>query len=168
MVTSTTGRSVPLSGKNTPAAQTPQRAARCDWLPPAAVALGFVSLLTPAGSSSQYAATHAEAPVTYTLRTTSLLRKYTLLGDLPWTALPFAWRIIEALAVPTYTADAKDGGRALAVNSWHRYGLTRAAFAQHPSQYTWDRHLYMIVSRYVWFNDLTRVLRMPDGPAVVV
>jgi len=39
--------------------------------------------------------------------------------------------------------------------------MTRDAFAQHPSQYTWDRHLYMIVSRYVWFNDLKRI--SPDA-----
>jgi len=110
-------------------------------------------------TQSKYAATHAEAPVTYTLTTTALPRKYTFLGDLPLTALPFMWRIIEALSFPTHTADPKDGGRALVANTWHRYRLTREAFAQHPSQYTWDRHLYMVVSRYVWFNDLKKVNR---------
>jgi N-acetylglucosaminylphosphatidylinositol deacetylase len=78
---------------------------------------------------------------------------------MPLTALPFLWRIIEALSFPTHSADPKDGVRALVANSWRRYQLTREAFAQHPSQYTWDRHLYMILSRYVWFNDLKRVPR---------
>jgi N-acetylglucosaminylphosphatidylinositol deacetylase len=82
------------------------------------------------------------------------------LGDLPLTALPFTWRIIEALAFPATTADPKDGVRALVANTWQRYLTTRDAFAKHPSQYTWDRHLYMVVSRYVWFNDLKRIPRV--------
>ncbi|KAL2167113.1 hypothetical protein VTG60DRAFT_1704 [Thermothelomyces hinnuleus] len=109
-----------------------------------------------------YAATNPDAPNTFTLTTTSLLRKYTLLGDLPLTALPFAWRIISALSYPSTTADPRDGGRALVANTWARYLKTRDAFAQHSSQYTWDRHLYMILSRYVWFNDLKRVERVAD------
>ncbi|KAL2128274.1 hypothetical protein VTI74DRAFT_9423 [Chaetomium olivicolor] len=111
-----------------------------------------------------YAATNPEAPVAFTLTTTSLLRKYTFLGDLPLTALPFTWRIISAISYPTTTADSKDGGRSLLANTWDRYLKTRSAFAQHPSQYTWDRHLYMIVSRYVWFNDLKRVESTAQQP----
>ncbi|KAM4064290.1 hypothetical protein HRG_012670 [Hirsutella rhossiliensis] len=34
---------------------------------------------------------------------------------------------------------------------------TRAAFASHDSQWSWDSHLCMILSRYVWFNDLKRI-----------
>lgn len=124
----------------------------------------FSPLLTPFSPRDRhYASTHENAPVTFTLTTTALPRKYTLLGDLPYTALPFVWRIIEALAFPTNSARPEDGDRALAANSWHRYGLTRAAFAQHPSQYTWDRHMYMIISRYVWFNDLKKVPRATAG-----
>ncbi|KAK3302666.1 putative deacetylase LmbE-like domain-containing protein [Chaetomium strumarium] len=108
---------------------------------------------------SHYAATDPEGPVAFTLTTTSLLRKYTFLGDLPLTALPFTWRIVSALAYPASTADPKDGMRALIANTGDRYLKTRHAFAKHPSQYTWDRHLYMIASRYVWFNDLKRVER---------
>ncbi|KAL2156633.1 hypothetical protein VTH82DRAFT_1378 [Thermothelomyces myriococcoides] len=111
---------------------------------------------------SHYAATNPDAPSTFILTTTSPLRKYTLLGDLPLTALPFAWRIISALSYPSTTTDPRDGGRALVANTWARYLKTRDAFAQHSSQYTWDRHLYMILSRYVWFNDLRRVERVVD------
>jgi N-acetylglucosaminylphosphatidylinositol deacetylase len=57
--------------------------------------------------------------------------------------------------------DREDGTLALVANTWSRYLATRHAFAQHPSQYTWDRHLYMIMSRYVWFNDLKRVGEEP-------
>jgi N-acetylglucosaminylphosphatidylinositol deacetylase len=93
--------------------------------------------------------------------TTWWLRKYTLLGDLPLTALPFLWRIISALSYPATIVDREDGTLALVANTWSRYLATRHAFAQHPSQYTWDRHLYMIMSRYVWFNDLKRVGEEP-------
>jgi N-acetylglucosaminylphosphatidylinositol deacetylase len=114
---------------------------------------------------SKYASMHAQAPVTFTLTTTALPRKYTFLGDLPLTALPFLWRIVEALSFPTHTANPRDGARALVANTWHRYRMTRDAFAQHPSQYTWDRHLYMVLSRYVWFNDLKRIPRASADPA---
>ncbi|KAK4450948.1 hypothetical protein QBC34DRAFT_60813 [Podospora aff. communis PSN243] len=118
---------------------------------------GHINHRAVSAAVSKYASTNPQAPVAFTLTTTALPRKYTFLGDLPLTALPFTWRIIEALSFPARTADPKDGARALLANSWHRYRMTRDAFAQHPSQYTWDRHLYMIVSRYVWFNDLKRI-----------
>lgn len=105
--------------------------------------------------------------MTFTLTTTSLPRKYTFLGDLPTTALPFMWRILSALSYPAATADPKDGARALVANTWDRYLKTRHAFAQHNSQYSWDRHLYMILSRYVWFNDLKRVERVADKPSEI-
>lgn len=110
--------------------------------------------------------------------TTPLWRKYTFLGDLPLTSLRFTSRILAALFFPARAADAAaaqdaTGGatssssssssngwaarRALVANTWHRYQKTREAFSSHSSQYTWDRHLYMIVSRYVWFNDLQKV-----------
>jgi N-acetylglucosaminylphosphatidylinositol deacetylase len=94
--------------------------------------------------------------------TTTLLRKYTFLGDLPLTALPFTWRILTAMFFPARTASAASAthaysASALVANSWHRYMKTREAFRQHNSQYSWDRHLYMVLSRYVWFNDLVAV-----------
>jgi N-acetylglucosaminylphosphatidylinositol deacetylase len=126
------------------------------------MAIGHILASPTDEALSHYAATNPEAPAAFTLTTTSLLRKYTFLGDLPLTALPFAWRIISALSYPAVTADPKDGTRALTANTWGRYRQTRHAFAQHPSQYTWDRHLYMIMSRYVWFNDLKRVERVAE------
>jgi N-acetylglucosaminylphosphatidylinositol deacetylase len=98
-------------------------------------------------------------PATYLVTTTNLLRKYTFLGDLPLTTLPFTSRILTAMFFPTdaatfASADHGYGASGLVANSWHRYMKTREAFRQHNSQYSWDRHLYMVLSRYVWFNDL--------------
>ncbi|CAK7210959.1 hypothetical protein SCUCBS95973_000968 [Sporothrix curviconia] len=121
-----------------------------------------------------------KAPVAYMVVTTPLWRKYTFLGDLPLTALRFTLRILAALFFPSpattetvaraETAATVTGSnynsvaatsRALVANTWHRYQKTREAFRNHNSQYTWDRHLYMIVSRYVWFNDLQKIEPKP-------
>ncbi|CAK7265890.1 hypothetical protein SEPCBS57363_001821 [Sporothrix epigloea] len=108
--------------------------------------------------------------VAYMIVTTSLWRKYTFLCDLPLTAVRFTLRILAALFFPrrviseaiATTAAVTDGNIAsgscaLIANTWHRYQMTREAFQHHGSQYTWDRHLYMIISRYVWFNDLQKI-----------
>ncbi|KAK0389897.1 hypothetical protein NLU13_3470 [Sarocladium strictum] len=83
-----------------------------------------------------YAKSDTSAPPVFELVTTSLIRKYTFLWDLPLTTLLFI---------------------GLVVNTWSQYMATRTAFASHASQYTWDRNVYMVLSRYVWFNTLRRV-----------
>jgi len=91
----------------------------------------------------------------YELHTTSLLRKYTFLLDLPLTALPYTWRIIGAIAFPPPSSPpssvlqghrsgggggggekAVKGAGALVANTWQRYLRTRQAFAHHESQYS--------------------------------
>jgi hypothetical protein len=47
--------------------------------------------------------------------------------------------------------------RVLLVSSWKTYLEARGAFGQHESQYSWDRVLYLVVSRYMWFNTLERL-----------
>jgi N-acetylglucosaminylphosphatidylinositol deacetylase len=99
--------------------------------------------------------------VTYVLTSVNLLRKYTLLGDLPLTSFPFSLRIFETLFSRGNELDQSHEDKALVVSPWHTYIKTRHAFRSHDSQYSWDRNLYMILSRYVWFNDLKRVERKP-------
>ncbi|KAH6664170.1 putative glycan biosynthesis protein [Halenospora varia] len=108
---------------------------------------------------SNYAATDAHAPATYLVSTTALIRKYTFLSDLPLTSLPFSWRILQALSSRTRDPGSNYGDTALVANTWSRYLKARQAFAKHKSQYSWDRNLYLVLSRYVWFNDLRRVRR---------
>ncbi|KAK4160646.1 putative deacetylase LmbE-like domain-containing protein [Cladorrhinum sp. PSN259] len=128
---------------------------------------GHINHRAVSAAVRHYAATNPEAPVAFSLTTTSLIRKYTFLGDLPLTSLRFTWRIIEALSFHASKADPKTSDRALAANSWHRYLLTRSAMASHRSQYTWDRNLYMVLSRYVWFNDLKRLPHVSEQPGTV-
>lgn len=106
---------------------------------------------------SNYAATDAKAPATYVLTSVSLIRKYTILGDLPLTALSFTRRIAGALFSRGNAQDESYDDKALLASPWSFYVKTRQAFSSHDSQYSWDRNLYMILSRQVWFNDLRRV-----------
>jgi N-acetylglucosaminylphosphatidylinositol deacetylase len=79
--------------------------------------------------------------------------------DLPLTSLSFSWRIFKALFTPANVMDDSYQNKALVASTWNMYFKTRQAFGSHGSQYSWDRNLYMIVSRYVWFNDLRKVER---------
>ncbi|KAL7935779.1 N-acetylglucosaminyl-phosphatidylinositol de-N-acetylase, a glycan bosynthesis protein [Trichoderma chlorosporum] len=118
---------------------------------------GHINHRAVSAAVSEYVLGDKNAPPAYKLVTTAVLRKYTFLFDLPLTALSFTWRIIAAVFYPSAKASPETSSKALLANSWHRYVMTRGAFASHESQYTWDRHLYMILSRYVWFNDLKKI-----------
>ncbi|KAE8440633.1 hypothetical protein EG329_007017 [Mollisiaceae sp. DMI_Dod_QoI] len=106
-----------------------------------------------------YASSDTNAPVTYLLSSVALLRKYTFVFDLPLTSLPFTWRIIGALLAPADATEQDFGDKALIANTWLSYLKTRQAFRSHDSQYSWDRSLYLVLSRQVWFNNLVRVER---------
>ncbi|EFY94990.1 GlcNAc-PI de-N-acetylase [Metarhizium robertsii] len=119
---------------------------------------GHINHRAVSSAVNQYVAENEKAPASYMVVSVALPRKYTFLLDLPLTALSFLWRILAAVFFPSSSAEPKYSTRALITNTWHRYRMTRRAFASHGSQYTWDRHLYMIISRYVWFNDLRRIV----------
>ncbi|KAG6009074.1 hypothetical protein E4U43_000056 [Claviceps pusilla] len=119
---------------------------------------GHINHRAVSSAVTQYVAENKKAPASYMVVSVALPRKYTFLLDLPLTALSFLWRILAAAFFPSSSADPKYSTRALVANTWQRYTMTRRAFASHGSQYTWDRHLYMIISRYVWFNDLQKIV----------
>ncbi|KAL0932544.1 glycan biosynthesis protein [Colletotrichum truncatum] len=118
---------------------------------------GHINHRAVSAAVSEYVKSDSSAPVAYKLVTTTLLRKYTFLFDLPFTALAFAWRIAAAVILPSSKINEGYSRKALVVSTWQQYFKTRNAFASHNSQYSWDRHLYMILSRYVWFNDIKRM-----------
>jgi N-acetylglucosaminylphosphatidylinositol deacetylase len=123
----------------------------------------------------KFALEHNHVPPAYAVQTKSVLRKYSSLADLLPTSIPFSLRILQALftpipegyatlavtdapAPPQPPADGdRYGDKALLVTDWARYLKGRAAFKQHASQYSWDRVLYLVLSRYMWFNDLRRM-----------
>jgi N-acetylglucosaminylphosphatidylinositol deacetylase len=94
---------------------------------------------------------HSNSISAYTLTTTSLPRKYASLFDLPLTLLIQVWR-------RTFGAiTSNTGPPALEVNSLAMWWHGVQAFQQHETQNSWDRKLYAVVSRYMWFNDLKEV-----------
>ncbi|KAF4163714.1 hypothetical protein CNMCM6936_000426 [Aspergillus lentulus] len=115
----------------------------------------------------KYITSTSNAPPAYTLQSTFLLRKYSSLLDLIPTSIPFSWRIFKAILTSPATSRA-DGvhdlspleaynDKVLLVSPWRTYLVSRAAFSQHASQYSWDRSLYLVMSRYMWFNNLSKL-----------
>ncbi|GFF31092.1 N-acetylglucosaminyl-phosphatidylinositol de-N-acetylase [Aspergillus udagawae] len=116
----------------------------------------------------KYITSTPQAPPAYTLQSTFLLRKYSSLIDLIPTAIPFSWRILKAI-LTSPVASAADGvhdlspldaynDKVLLVSPWRTYLVSRAAFSQHASQYSWDRSFYLVISRYMWFNNLNKMV----------
>jgi len=120
---------------------------------------GHINHRAVSAAISKYASTDEKAPPTYLLSSTHLIRKYTFLGDLPLTSLSFSWRIFRAFFSSAKNSIHDYSDKALIVSPWSSYLKTRHAFASHGSQYSWDRVLYLILSRHIWFNDLKKVER---------
>lgn len=122
--------------------------------------ISILRTFSPVPEFSTYGHNDPKAPPIYALQSVFLARKYTFLFDLPFTSLPFSWRILTAFFSPATTVDESYGDKALTANTWASYIKTRQAFGSHGSQFSWDRYLYLILSRQVWFNDLRRVDRI--------
>ncbi|KAG2007669.1 hypothetical protein GB937_008319 [Aspergillus fischeri] len=116
----------------------------------------------------KYITSTPNAPPVYTLQSTFLLRKYSSLLDLISTSIPFSWRILKAILTSpaSSTADRVHdlspleayNDKVLLVSPWRTYLVSRAAFTQHASQYSWDRSFYLVLSRYMWFNNLNKLV----------
>ncbi|KEY79032.1 glycan biosynthesis protein PigL [Aspergillus fumigatus] len=126
------------------------------------------SIPNAAKPSRTYITSTPNAPPAYTLQSTFLIRKYSSLLDLIPTAIPFSWRILKAILTSPASSPA-DGvhdlsppeaynDKVLLVSPWRTYLVSRAAFAQHASQYSWDRSFYLVLSRYMWCNNLNKLV----------
>ena len=101
----------------------------------------------------------------YELKTIFVLRKYAILLDLPVTLILSIPRLLKTL----FYGDEK-GSWGLMVASPSMYFSARKAFTQHASQVVWDRYvsldsgglttrwIYMILSRYMYVNEIRRIL----------
>ncbi|KAH8426860.1 PIG-L family deacetylase [Aspergillus melleus] len=122
---------------------------------------GHLNHRAVAGGVRKYTETTPEPGIAvYALQTKSLIRKYSGLIDLIPTCIPFTGRIIAALFTSFPRQDpATDiyGDHVLLVSPWGRYFQGRRTFREHWSQYSWDRGIYLVASRYMWVNDLRRI-----------
>ncbi|KAI1628720.1 putative deacetylase LmbE-like domain-containing protein [Exophiala viscosa] len=99
---------------------------------------------------------HTEsAPPVYTLTTVNVLRKYSLLADLPLTTLTHALRRLFFSPGAEYTASDTS---VLSVNSMSMWRQSVSALEQHENLETWTRYLYALLGRYMWINDLKLVV----------
>ncbi|KNC99900.1 uncharacterized protein SPPG_05272 [Spizellomyces punctatus DAOM BR117] len=85
---------------------------------------------------------------TYSTTTIPLLRKYSSILDVTLTSLSF---------LPNLLFNKPVTHRAFFVNGWNDYLAARRAFGSHASQLSWDRHIYMILGRYMFLNDLVKI-----------
>jgi N-acetylglucosaminylphosphatidylinositol deacetylase len=104
-----------------------------------AVSSGVRQLITLTRSSSLTA---------YENVSVNLIRKYSGLLDLPYTFFS---------CIPRLLFGWRDGRYGLLVSNPGMYLAGRRAFASHTSQYSWDRHIYLLISRYMYYNEISRV-----------
>ncbi|KAH9810675.1 putative deacetylase LmbE-like domain-containing protein [Melampsora americana] len=119
-------------------------------------------------------------PSLYILKSVFVLRKYSGLYDLPFTLISFIPSLlfgpnsqITLDLVPGYDSRTEQASidsekrrqsitlsfeKGLLINNLRDYFKTRHSFWKHRSQMVWDRHLYMILSRYMYFNTIERVI----------
>lgn len=96
----------------------------------------------------------------YELKSVSLLRKYSSILDFYWiliSSLPRLFHVLLFTLDPFNLISSVDQSYVLLVNTPNDYMAARAAFASHQSQYGWDRHLYLLASRYMLVNELKSI-----------
>lgn len=99
-------------------------------------------------------ATHCRstAPVIFELRSTGPLRRFIGACAAPLAVLWWWWWHCRRLGAKP-RADETDTVLCVSLNPWR----VHRAMVQHWSQYVWFRRLYVVLSRYVWVNELVRV-----------
>ena len=113
----------------------------------------------------KHAVTEPSLPPVFILRTVPTFlppRKYIGVYDLPLTSTRFTFRILRALFLSDSAKHAQlwksYDDKGLIVSSLRIWFLNVRAFWEHSSQRNWDRWLYVLVNRYMWFNDIEKVL----------
>ncbi len=95
--------------------------------------------------------------MSYELKSVSLLRKYSSILDFYWIFISSIPRLLHSLLsylIPFNLISSTDKSYMLLINTPNDYMASRNAFASHQSQYSWDRHLYLLASRYMFINEL--------------
>lgn len=129
-----------------------------------------------------------EFPKVFTLRTVrSILSKYSALLLYPYVRVSHRWRMYHPLPKLLWDPDVHPIAKqkhdflpnhpeltpaqlqngyvhpfsshpSLFINSPWQYLKARGAFKQHKSQVLWFRRLYMFASRYLWYNELEKIV----------
>ena len=95
--------------------------------------------------------------MSYELKSVSLLRKYSSWMDFYVVFFSLIPRLLHSFLsffIPFHWFPPVDSSRALLISSPADYLRSRSAFACHQTQFSWDRHIYLITSRYMLVNEL--------------
>ena len=106
--------------------------------------------------------TYTMIKMSYELISVSVLRKFSSFLDFYLTFISFLPRLLHsflAYITPFNVIPAVDASRLLLINTPDDYRISRAAFSSHKTQYSWDRHLYLIASRYMFVNELKYIAK---------
>jgi len=98
--------------------------------------------------------------MSYELKSVSILRKYSSLLDFYLIFISFIPRLLHSLLsylIPFNLISSPNRSYILLINTPNDYIASRSAFASHRSQYNWDRHIYLIASRYMFINELKSI-----------
>jgi len=98
--------------------------------------------------------------MSYELKSVSILRKYSSLLDFILIFISNIPRLLHSLLsylIPFNLISSPNRSYMLLINTPNDYMVSRAAFASHQSQYNWDRHIYLIASRYMFINELKSI-----------
>ncbi|CAH7683162.1 putative deacetylase LmbE-like domain-containing protein [Phakopsora pachyrhizi] len=145
----------------------------------AAVTQLALSLNQTNPSTSSSSLNHT-SPTLFVVKTVFVLRKYLGLYDLPLSFSSFIPGVLFGPSILSrvpldFTYDVRTEEEALeserkrqdSIESTERglllgglsdYLFARKAFRRHQSQFVWDRHLYMILSQYMFFNTIERIV----------
>jgi N-acetylglucosaminylphosphatidylinositol deacetylase len=101
--------------------------------------------------------TNTMIKMAYELKSVSILRKYSSLLDFQLVFISILPRLLHSLLsyiIPFNLISSPDMSYMLLISTPNDYMVSRAAFASHQSQYSWDRYIYLIASRYMFINEL--------------
>jgi len=130
---------------------------------------GHINHRAVSSAVTELAKTDPEFPPTFILRTVSTFfppRKYSGWLDLPFTSMGYSWRMTVAILCSPRnhlwsSFDSRGwqsyDSRGLFISTIGTWKRNVRAFLAHETQTSWDRWLYMFVSRYMWFNELIKV-----------
>lgn len=133
-----------------------------------------------AAALSRLAHSEAKFPLTFMLRSSSLVAKYSSLLALPYHLYRHHQTLKQELqnatnsssiSLPSNTTrrarsrltDSRlSTHHSFFLSSPRQYYEGRRAFNQHVSQNVWFRRLWLIFSRYMWYNELIRIVPIND------
>lgn len=101
--------------------------------------------------------TNMSIKMSYELQSVSVLRKYSSLLDFYLIFISYIPRLLHSLIshlIPFNLISSPNRSYMLLINTPNDYLRSRSAFASHQSQYSWDRSIYLIASRYMFINEL--------------